>query len=269
MEIQLWREILDPYRQAVDELVVKFNHIKYEYQMEGLYSPIEQVNGRLKRISSILEKAQKKGIPLDEIDGKIDDIAGIRIICQFVEDIKTVVEIIKKRSDITIVEEKDYISHAKKSGYRSYHLIVNYVVQTLEGPKELGVEIQIRTLAMNFWATIEHHLQYKYNENMPDEIRQRLLSAAKAVGALDNEMASVRNEIMDAQISNRQKNTVIISILNEIENLYRSANKREVEKIQDEFFKIYKLDDMDMLLKFEKQLDILAENYRAQSITDD
>ena len=102
MEIQLWREILDPYVLAVDELVVKFNHIISEYRNAGEYSPIEQVNGRVKKISSILEKAQKKKIPLENMEEQIEDIAGIRIICQFVEDIYKVVELIKLRDDMEI-----------------------------------------------------------------------------------------------------------------------------------------------------------------------
>lgn len=266
MEIQLWREILAPYRLAVDELVVKFNHIKQQYQNAKMYSPIEMVSGRVKRVSSILEKAQRKGVALEELEEKIEDIAGIRIICQFVEDIDTVVDIIRKREDLEVKQEKDYITNSKPSGYRSYHVIVYYTVQTIHGPKKLEVEIQIRTLAMNFWSTIEHSLQYKYKEHMPDELRERLLRAADAVDALDNEMASVRDEIMDAQNSNRQKATIISDILNNIENLYYLANEREVTKIQNEFFKIYQKDDMQMLVRFNRQLDIIAETYRAQSV---
>ncbi len=266
MEIQLWREILGPYRQAVDELVVKFMHIKQEYQDSKRYSPIEAVQGRVKRIASILEKAQRKGVSLEELETKIEDIAGIRIICQFVEDIDTVTEIIRKRSDLIIKQEKDYITKSKASGYRSYHIIAYYTVQTAEGPKQIEVEIQIRTLAMNFWATIEHSLQYKYKEHMPDELRERLLRAADAVDALDNEMASVRDEIMDAQNSNRQKANIITDILNNIENLYHVANEREVTKIQHEFFRVYQKDDMALLVRFNKQLDVLSETYRAQSL---
>ena len=266
MEIQLWREILEPYRLAVDELVVKFMHIKQQYQYAHMYSPIESVTGRVKRISSILDKAQRKGIEFDEIESKIEDIAGIRIICQFVEDIDTVVGIIRKREDLEVKREKDYITHSKPSGYRSYHVIAYYTVHTINGPKRLEVEIQIRTLAMNFWSTIEHSLQYKYKENMPDDLRERLLRAADAVDALDNEMASVRDEIMDAQNSNKQKANIVSDILNNIENLYYVANEREVTKIQDEFFKIYKENDMALLKRFNKQLDIIAENYRAQSL---
>ena len=266
MEVQLWREILAPYQLAVDELVVKFNHVKQQYQNEKVYSPIEMVTGRVKRIPSILEKAQRKGVSIENITDKIEDIAGIRLICQFVEDIETVVQIIRQREDLEIKREKDYITKSKASGYRSYHIIAYYTVHTIHGAKRIEVEIQIRTLAMNFWSTIEHSLQYKYKEHMPDELRMRLLRAADAVDMLDNEMASVRDEIMDAQNSNRQKATIISDILNNIENLYYVANKREVAKIQDEFFKIYRKDDMQMLARFNKQLDIIAETYRAQTV---
>ena len=266
METQLWREMLDPYRLAVDELVVKFTHVKQEYQDARMYSPIESVSGRVKRISSILDKAHRKGIDIEDIEEKIEDIAGVRIICQFVEDIDTVVDIIHKRSDMIVKREKDYITQSKPSGYRSYHIIVYYTDQTIKGPKNIEAEIQIRTLAMNFWSTIEHSLQYKYKENMPDELKDRLLRASDAVEALDHEMASVRDEIMDAQNSNRQKANIITNILNNIENLYHIANEREVNKIQNEFFDIYKKDDMALLKRFNKQLDMLSETYHAQSI---
>ena len=203
---------------------------------------------------------------MSDLETRIEDIAGIRLICQFVEDIKTVVEIIRNRQDLEIKQEKDYITKSKKSGYRSYHIIAYYTVHTIHGPKRLEVEIQIRTLAMNFWSTIEHSLQYKYREHMPDEIRERLLRSAEAVDALDTEMASVRDEIMDAQNSNRQKANIVSDILNNIENLYYVANEREVNKIQNEFFMVYMQDDMGMLKRFNKQLDIIAETYRAQSV---
>ena len=161
MEIQLWKEILDPYELAVKELTVKFNHLIREHRSRGLYSPIEQVNGRVKTISSILDKAQKKKIRIEDIEEKLGDIAGIRIICQFVEDIEKVVEIIHNRTDMTVKSEKDYIKNTKKSGYRSYHIIIYYEVQTLKGSRRIPVEIQIRTLAINFLSMIEHSLQYK------------------------------------------------------------------------------------------------------------
>ena len=135
MEIQLWREILAPYQLAVDELVVKFNHIIRESRTRGTYSPIERVEGRVKDLSSILNKMQKKDVNMNDLEEKIKDIAGIRIICQFVEDIYRVVEIIDDRSDMRILEKKDYIKNVKNTGYRSFHLIVEYEVNTLTVPK--------------------------------------------------------------------------------------------------------------------------------------
>lgn len=265
MEIQLWKEILTPYIQAVDELTLKFNHVIREYKEKGMYSPIEQVDGRVKKISSILEKAQRKNIPIDKIQNGIDDIAGIRVICQFVEDIYSVVEIIKKRSDMIVTGEKDYVTNMKPSGYRSFHVIIAYKVETMDGMKEIPVEIQIRTLAMNFWATIEHSLQYKYNKNIPEHIRKRLNSASESIIRLDKEMSSIHDEIMDAQNYFTIKANIVGEILNTIQNLYKVANKREIVQIQDEFYQLYKDEDIEKLERFSRQLDIIAEGYRAQT----
>ena len=266
MEIQLWREILSPYQLAVDELVVKFNHIIKEYRSKGQYSPIEQVQGRVKKISSILDKMHKKNLAIEEIEDEIDDIAGIRIMCQFVEDIDKVVEIIRHRMDMEIKQEKDYIKNYKESGYRSYHIIVYYDVYTLEGTKRIQAEIQIRTMAMNFWSTIEHSLQYKYNGNIPAHVKDRLYAASEAIVALDREMSSVRDEIIDAQNMFTIKANVVSDILVNIQNLYRVANKREVIKIQDEFYQVFSTQDLEQLERFSKELDIIAEGYKAQSL---
>ncbi|WP_132249538.1 GTP pyrophosphokinase [Natranaerovirga pectinivora] len=267
MEIQLWREILLPYEQAVQELKIKFESIINEHRMLGNYSPIEFVDCRVKKISSILEKAQKKNIAINKIEEEIEDIAGIRIICQFVEDIDRVVEIIKSRKDMEVKYEKDYIANTKESGYRSYHIIIYYHVYTAQGDKRIQAEIQIRTLAMNFWATIEHSLQYKYERNMPKEIQERLLSAADAVLHLDKEMSVIRNEIITAQDKFNFKSNIIADILNNIQNLYKVANKKEVEKIQEQFYSIFKEENIDKLVEFNKHLDIIAEGYRAQSLS--
>lgn len=266
MELQLWRTMLEPYSLAVDELVVKFNHIKNEFEYADRYSPIEEVSGRVKRISSILEKAQRKNIDLDNVEQEIEDIAGIRVICRFVEDIDRVVELLHRRSDMCIVQEKDYIRKPKSSGYRSYHLIIEYIIQTLKGPRCIKAEIQVRTLAMNFWSTVEHSLQYKYKGNMPEHVKEKLLTSAEAIVTLDEEMSVVRKEIMDAQNYYQLKTQIVSNILSNIENLYKVANKREVLKIQDEFLAIYKQDDLDSITRFGKELDIVAESYRAQRI---
>ena len=195
MEIQLWKDILNPYELAVEELQVKFNHLIKEYRDRGESSPMEQVCGRVKSISSILDKAQKKNIEVDKIEEQLDDIAGIRIICQFVEDIEKVAELIRNRSDMQVVTEKDYINHMKSSGYRSYHMIVLYEVQTLEGSRKIKVEIQIRTVAMDFWASLEHKINYKFEGNAPEHVKRELIECAGMVSALDNRMQELNEEI--------------------------------------------------------------------------
>ena len=266
MEIQMWKEILTPYDLAVEELLVKFNHIIKEYKQMGKYSPIEQVLGRVKSISSIIEKAQKRGIDIEKIQEELFDIAGIRLICQFTDDIYNMAELIRNRKDMRVISEKDYVKNIKESGYRSYHMIVMYEVETVNGTKEIPVEIQIRTLGMNFWAIIEHSLQYKYSGDIPAHIKERLMAASNAIITLDNEMMSIHDEIIDAQSFYVIKSNVVSDILSTIENLYKVANKQEIIKIQDEFYSLYKKDDINDLLRFSKQLDILAEDYRAQSM---
>lgn len=266
MEIQLWRSILCPYELAVRELIVKFEHIISEHQENDLYSPIEQVSGRVKSVSSILEKMQRKHIPMERMEEEVEDIAGIRIICQFEEDIETVASLIQNRSDMTIKSEKNYLKHVKQSGYRSLHLIIYYTVETLNGPRKLQAEIQIRTMAMDFWATIEHSLQYKYKGDMPPHVAERLTNAADAIILLDQEMSSVRDEIMDAQNSSQMQSNLVKDILNNIENLYRVSSEREITKIQTEFLRVFHTKDLKQLERFHRQLDIIAEGYRAQAV---
>lgn len=267
MEIRFWRDLLDPYDLAVQELIVKFEHLRYEHHIRGLYSPIEEVTGRVKSVSSILDKMQKKDIEFEDIEKRMEDIAGIRIICQFVEDIPKVADIIRKRKDMTVTHEKDYIENMKSSGYRSYHMIIGYDVETRGGSKTIQAEIQIRTMGMNFWSTIEHSLQYKYKHNIPNHLKEKLLKSADALVVLDNEMSRVRDEIMDAQNSMRFQANLVAEILQNIQNLYSLANEREIAKIQDEFYEVYQEGDIEQLEHFHKQLDIISEGYRAQNIT--
>ena len=124
MAMQNWKSFLMPYEQAVEELKVKLKSIRKEYRKRNEYSPIEFVTGRVKEVSSLLEKANKFEIPLDRVGEEMEDIAGIRIMCQFVDDIDTVIELIRARRDMQILYEKDYVRNVKPSGYRSYHMII-------------------------------------------------------------------------------------------------------------------------------------------------
>jgi len=231
-----WEEFFIPYEQALEELKVKFKSIRKELKKRNEYSPIEFVTGRIKKISSILDKANKLNIPLNRLD-EMEDITGIRIMCQFVEDIYKVVDLIQQRDgkDMKIQYVKDYINNQKSSGYRSYHVIIRYPVQTSLGEKEILAEIQIRTLAMNFWATIEHSLSYKYDRNIPEDIKDRLRKAAEAAYLLDTEMSEIRDEIRDAQQLFEYKSNIVTRILESIEWLYRSGYVVEAVQFQGQF----------------------------------
>ncbi|RSK48671.1 GTP pyrophosphokinase [Bacillus canaveralius] len=194
-----WDQFLAPYKLAVEELKVKLKGMRAQFELDTTYSPIEFVTGRVKPIASILDKANLKRIPLNRLEQEMQDIAGLRMMCQFVDDIIKVVELLRNRNDFEIVEERDYISHEKSSGYRSYHVVISYPVQTINGEKKILAEIQIRTLAMNFWATVEHSLNYKYRGQFPEDIKMRLQRAAEAAFRLDEEMSQIRGEIQDAQ----------------------------------------------------------------------
>lgn len=194
-----WKTKLIPFYQVVEELKIKFRGIKEEYASMGIHSPIEFVMGRVKPVPSILQKAARKNIPEDEIVYRMKDIAGIRIMCQFVDDIYAVVKLIKQRNDLKVLGEKDYVHEQKESGYRSYHFVIEYPIQTVSGQRDILVEIQIRTLSMNFWATIEHSLNYKYGGEIPIHIHKRLQRAAEASFLLDEEMSKIKDEVQEAQ----------------------------------------------------------------------
>jgi len=194
-----WNHFLLPYQQAVDELKVKLRGMRKQFRDLNQHAPIEFVTGRVKPVDSIKEKMLRRKVQADRLEQDMQDIAGLRIMCQFVEDIYQVVDLLRKRTDMTILEERDYISNEKPSGYRSYHIVIEYPVQMVGGEKKILAEIQVRTLAMNFWATIEHSLNYKYQGDFPENLSQRLQRAAEAAFSLDKEMSEIREEIQEAQ----------------------------------------------------------------------
>ncbi|HJE20463.1 MAG TPA: GTP pyrophosphokinase family protein [Aliicoccus persicus] len=194
-----WDIFLSPYEQAIQELKIKLKGIRKDYQVNQQTSPVEFVTARVKPIKSIIEKANVRNIPYDRLREEMYDIAGVRVMCQFEDDIEVICEQIRNRTDMIVVEERDYVTEIKSSGYRSYHMILKYPVETIDGTIIILAELQIRTLAMNFWATIEHSLNYKYQGEYPPEIQRRLQNAAQAAQLLDREMSEIREEIMEAQ----------------------------------------------------------------------
>ena len=198
-EVEDWDAFLAPYNQAIEELKIKLKGIRLQYRQKGKHAPIEFITGRVKTPDSIREKMQVRKILTEDFLDGVQDIAGLRIMCQFVDDIFEVVRLLRQRNDFTIIIERDYIHQKKASGYRSYHVVLEYPVQRIEGEERILVEIQIRTLAMNFWATIEHSLNYKYKGEFPEIIHERLERAAEAAFLLDEEMSQIREEIQEAQ----------------------------------------------------------------------
>ncbi|SHI04267.1 putative GTP pyrophosphokinase [Clostridium collagenovorans DSM 3089] len=253
MAIKEWKTFLMPYEQAVEELKVKFRSIRKECRRNNEYSPIEFVTGRVKEISSVLEKANKFHIPIDRIEYEMEDIAGLRVMCQFVDDIEKVVDIMRKRKDMTIIYEKDYVTNVKNSGYRSYHVIIKYPVYMADGEKEILAEFQIRTLAMNFWATVEHSLNYKYKHAIPEHVKEKLKSAADAAFKLDQDMREIKDEIKDAQKLFEVKSNLISDIMYNITELGSLGKHGEVARYREQLSML--LEEGDVI-----QLNELLEN---------
>lgn len=197
--VENWQHFLLPYEQAVNELKVKLRGMRKQFQDQARHSPIEFVTGRVKPVDSIKEKMVRRHVSEDRLEKDMQDIAGVRIMCQFVEDIYAVVDLLRQRTDMQILEERDYVTNAKPSGYRSYHIVIEYPLQLVTGEKKILAEIQVRTLAMNFWATVEHSLNYKYQGEFPEELSARLQRAGEAAFKLDEEMSEIREEIKEAQ----------------------------------------------------------------------
>ncbi|HOA64059.1 MAG TPA: GTP pyrophosphokinase family protein [Bacilli bacterium] len=187
-----WEIFLQPYEMAVQSFIIKLEAIKKQHILKGLKNPIEIVTGRVKSPESILDKAKRLGISLEEIPDKIYDIAGVRITCKYMQDVYEVAEMIKNRKDLEVVEVRDYIKNPKASGYKSLHIIAKYNVETIDGQIPINMEFQIRTHAMHLWASIEHSLKYKFLRNIPEDIKARLFAASEAATALDLEMSKIK-----------------------------------------------------------------------------
>lgn len=184
------------YQLALEELETKIKVIQAEWKIRNGYPPIEHIKTRLKEPNSIFSKLQRKGFPLtlDSIVDKIYDVAGMRIVCAFVKDIYLILEHLKTREDIRIVEIKDYIKNPKSNGYQSLHVIVQVPLVLFEDTRWIYVEIQLRTLAMDFWASLEHIIYYKFEQHVPAHVTEELTEAARAVDQLDRKMLELRKE---------------------------------------------------------------------------
>ena len=187
------------YRCAIMEIETKFKVLNEQFSLEYDRNPIETIKTRIKSTESLAKKINKKGIPLtvEAIEENINDIAGVRVICAFPEDIHMLAECLLKQDDITLIEKKDYIANPKPNGYRSLHLIVSVPIFLKDEKKDMKVEVQLRTIAMDFWASLEHKIRYKkdLDEKILNELANELLYCAKQSSDLDLRMQNIRNKI--------------------------------------------------------------------------
>ena len=194
MELQ---QLLMLYESGIKQITTKFEILEDEFESRHLRNPIETITSRIKDPMSIVEKLQRKGLSLtiDNMVNKLYDIAGIRVTCPFISDVYHVTQMLLQQDDIDLIEMKDYIKNPKPSGYRSLHVIVKVGVYFSDQKREIPVEIQIRTIAMDFWASLEHQLHYKKDYKMPEDISKELKAIADTITENDRRMQELAKNI--------------------------------------------------------------------------
>lgn len=197
--IKPYEELMAYYRCAIMEVETKFKVLNEQFSLQYDRNPIETIKTRLKSTDGIFMKLKRKKLPLsvESIEKNLSDIAGIRVICSFQEDIYLLADCLLKQDDITLIEKKDYIKYPKESGYRSLHLIVEVPIFLAEEKRSMKVEVQSRTIAMDFWASLEHKVRYKkdINPELAEQLAKELLECAEQSAELDHRMEAIRNKI--------------------------------------------------------------------------
>ena len=187
------------YQCAVMEVETKFNILNNRLSIQGEHNPIESVKSRVKELESIIRKLEKRNLPIEmkSVEENLKDVAGVRVVCSFIDDIYRIEECFLAQEDVTLIERKDYIRNPKPSGYRSLHLIVKTPIYTENGKKDMFVEVQMRTIAMDFWASLEHKLRYKKNldPQIAEELAEELKACAEESARLDESMLRIRERI--------------------------------------------------------------------------
>ena len=196
-QIEPFMELMMKYRCALMEVETKLKVLNEEFAMEHNRNPFEAIKSRIKTPGSILEKMRRRGyeISVESIEKNLNDIAGIRVICSFQDDIYAIARMLTQQDDIILIEEKDYIKNPKPNGYRSLHLILDIPIFLAEEKKHMRVEVQFRTIAMDFWASLEHKLKYKKNVDNPTTIMEELKECADVISETDLRMQDIRDRI--------------------------------------------------------------------------
>lgn len=197
--IESWQEVNLIYNAALRQIQTKMEILNQEFQHVHQYNPIEHIKARIKTPESIVKKLKRHGLEstIENMINNINDIAGVRIICSFTSDIYRIADMIRNQKDIAVIAVKDYITYPKVSGYRSYHMIVTVPVYLSDRIVDTKVEIQIRTVAMDFWASLEHKIHYKFEGDAPEHIKAELIECARMVADLDSRMLSLNDEIIE------------------------------------------------------------------------
>ena len=206
-QVDQWKSVMFLYDSALKEINTKIEILNNEFVHIYNYNPIEHIKSRLKTPDSIVKKLKRYGfeVTIDNMVEKLSDIAGIRIICSFTSDIYQIDEMITKQSDVTVLYVKDYIKNPKPNGYKSYHMVVTIPIYLTDGPVDTKVEIQIRTIAMDFWASLEHKIYYKFEGNAPAYLQQELKACADVVNMLDVKMFSLNQAILELAEAQRMQ----------------------------------------------------------------
>lgn len=192
-------KLMSYYRCAMMEIETKFNVLNEEYSLKHDRNPISSIKVRLKSLASMMEKLERRNLPLSftSLEENLNDIAGVRVICSFVEDVYTLAEALLKQDDIELIAKKDYIANPKPNGYRSLHMIVAIPIFLAHEKRIMKVEIQLRTIAMDFWASLEHQLRYKKDVVFTDAMAADLLECAQLSAVLDERMDNLRKNVQD------------------------------------------------------------------------
>jgi putative GTP pyrophosphokinase len=196
-EEEEWKKVMLMYDSALKEVNTKIEILNNEFKLAHQYNPIEHVTSRIKSPQSIAKKIRHNGreLTVENIVKYINDVAGIRIICSFTSDIYRIADLLAKQSDVRVLKVKDYIMCPKENGYTSYHMIVSVPIYLSNTMVNTKVEVQIRTIAMDFWASLEHKIYYKFEGNAPEGIRKQLKECADIVAFLDQKMLSINEEV--------------------------------------------------------------------------
>ncbi|SEQ37554.1 putative GTP pyrophosphokinase [Lachnospiraceae bacterium RM5] len=193
-----FNEIICWYECAIKEVRTKLEVLNEEFQTTTSRNPIDNIKSRVKNPMSIYEKLERRGYPitLDSIVNKLHDVAGIRVICPFIDDIYTVANVLITQDDIKLVQIKDYIKNPKPNGYRSLHLVIEIPIFLSTGKRLMKVEVQIRTIAMNFWASLEHQIHYKKDQDDVEDVVAQLTECANVIYETDTKMQAIRKRLI-------------------------------------------------------------------------